>query len=163
MYVLELIILKSQKRYKNNLVVNDSLQYPGWPPIWVTQWEGAWTLQGVKRTLQSVPQGHRPMLAPMLPRVMSSWLDVHWVVDGIFTGICWVCKTQQHCSSWHKPVRRAPTTKPRSKALKSFVLPVHPSEWHIYTIHVSRLENPYLICLLPFIYTDWSEFNKWHQ
>uniref|UniRef100_A0A4W5MLI1 Fibronectin type-III domain-containing protein n=1 Tax=Hucho hucho TaxID=62062 RepID=A0A4W5MLI1_9TELE len=33
-----------------------------------------WTLQGV----ESVPQGCWPMLTPMLPTVVSSWLDVHW-------------------------------------------------------------------------------------
>jgi hypothetical protein len=48
-----------------------------------------------------------------------------------------------------KPVR-LPTTIPRSKALKS------PTEWHTYTIHVSIVskffKNPYLTCLLPFIY-----------
>ena len=38
-----------------------------------------------------------------------------------------------------------------------------PSEWHTNTIHVSivsRLKNPTLTCLLPFIYTDLSGFNK---
>uniref|UniRef100_A0A8C7WKJ3 Sorting nexin 29 n=1 Tax=Oncorhynchus mykiss TaxID=8022 RepID=A0A8C7WKJ3_ONCMY len=37
----------------------------------------AWTLQGV----QCVPQECWPMLIPMLPIVVSSWLDVLWVVD----------------------------------------------------------------------------------
>jgi hypothetical protein len=40
------------------------------------------------------------------------------------------------------------------------------SEWHTHTIHVSivsRLKNPSSTCLLPFIYTDWSGFNEWHQ
>ena len=35
-------------------------------------------------------------------------------------------KTQQCCSSWHKPVRLAPTTISHSKALTFFVLPIHP-------------------------------------
>ena len=39
--------------------------------------KGAWTLQGV----ESVPQGCWPVLTPMLPIVLSSWLDVLWVVD----------------------------------------------------------------------------------
>jgi hypothetical protein len=52
-----------------------------------------------------------------------------------------------------KPVRLAPTTIPRSIALKSFFLAHSPSEWHTDTIHVSRLKNP-LTCFLPFIYTD---------
>ena len=37
----------------------------------------AWILQGV----ESIPQGCWPMLTPMLPTVLSSWLDVRWVVD----------------------------------------------------------------------------------
>jgi hypothetical protein len=28
---------------------------------------------------------------------------------------------------------------------------------------VSRLKNPSLTRLLPFIYTDWSGFNRWRQ
>ena len=40
------------------------------------------------------------------------------------TGNCW--KTQQRNSSWHKPVRLAPTNIPCSKALQYFVLPIHP-------------------------------------
>ena len=37
----------------------------------------AWTRQGV----ESVPQGCWPMLTPVLPTVVSSWLDVLWMVD----------------------------------------------------------------------------------
>jgi hypothetical protein len=37
----------------------------------------AWTLQGVK----IVPHGCWPMLTPILPTVVSSWLDVLLVVD----------------------------------------------------------------------------------
>ena len=44
----------------------------------------------------------------------------------IHTGNCWAWKTQQRCSSLHKPVRLAPTTIPRSKALKYFFLPIYP-------------------------------------
>ena len=44
----------------------------------------------------------------------------------IHTGNCWAVKTQQRCSSLHKPVRLALTTLPRSKAHKSVVLPIHP-------------------------------------
>ncbi|XP_064796889.1 glucosidase 2 subunit beta-like isoform X3 [Oncorhynchus masou masou] len=39
--------------------------------------QGIWTLQGV----ESVPQGCWLMLTPMLLTVVSSWLDVLWVVD----------------------------------------------------------------------------------
>ena len=83
--------------------------------------------------VESVPQGCWPMLTPMLHRVVSSWLDVLWEVDH-----SWYTQT-------HKPVH---------------------SEWHTNTIHVSvsqGLENPSLTCHLPFIYTDWGGFNRWHQ
>ena len=56
-----------------------------------------------------------------------------------------------------------PTTIPCSKALKLFVLPIHPLSG-THTIQVSivlRLKNPYF--LLPFTQTDRSGFNKWHQ
>ena len=42
-----------------------------------TPFVGAWILQGVER----VPQGCWLMLTPILPTVVSSWLDVLWVVD----------------------------------------------------------------------------------
>ena len=70
------------------------------------------------------------------------------------------------CSSWLKPVRLAPTNIPCSKGTYIFCLAHSPSEWHTYTIHVSiiwRFKNPFLTYLLPFIHTDWSGFNKWHQ
>ena len=47
-----------------------------------------------------------------------------------------------------------------------FCLAISHSEWHKYTILVSivsKLKNPSSACLLHFIYTDWSGFNKWHQ
>ena len=80
-------------------------------------------------------------------------------------GNCWAWKTQQHCSSWHQPVCLAPTTIPSSKALQSFVFPIHPLNGkHRQSVSiVPRLKNPSLTCLLPFIYIDWSGFNKWHQ
>ena len=37
---------------------------------------------------------------------------------------------------------------------------------HTHTIYVSivsRLKSPSLTCLLPFTYTNWSQFNTWHQ
>jgi hypothetical protein len=40
------------------------------------------------------------------------------------------------------------------KGTEIFCLALSPTEWHIYTIHVSRLKNLSLTCLLPFIYTD---------
>jgi hypothetical protein len=39
------------------------------------QFIGAWTLQGGK----SIPRGCWPMLTPVLPTVVSSWLDVLWM------------------------------------------------------------------------------------
>jgi hypothetical protein len=66
-----------------------------------------------------------------------------------------------------KPVPLSPTTIPHSKALiKKCGLAHSPSEWHTCTIHVlivSMLKNPSLTCLLSFIYTVWSGFNRWHQ
>ena len=119
-----------------------------------------WTLQGV----ESVPQGFWLMLITMLSSVVSSWLDLLRVVDHSWytqeTGECG--KTQQRCSSWRKAVHLAPTTIARSKAHKSCL--AHPlSEWHTYTIHVSRLKNPSFNLSPPVIYTDWSGFNKWHE
>jgi hypothetical protein len=61
----------------------------------------------------------------------------------IHTGNCWAWKTQQCCSSWDKPVGLPLTTIPRSKALKYFVLPIHPLNG-THTIHVARLKNPSL-------------------
>ena len=75
---------------------------------------------------------------------------------------CWAWKTQQRWSSWHIIV---PGTYYHTlfKGTSIFCLAHSPCEWHTYTIHVSRLKNQSLTCLLPFIYTDWSGFNKWHQ
>uniref|UniRef100_A0A674BSX1 Ig-like domain-containing protein n=1 Tax=Salmo trutta TaxID=8032 RepID=A0A674BSX1_SALTR len=61
------------------------------------------------------------------------------------------------------PVRLAPTTIFRFKGTYIFCVAHSPSEWQTYTIHVpivSRLKNPSLTCLLSFIYTDLSGFNK---
>jgi hypothetical protein len=41
-------------------------------------------------------------------------------------GNCWVWKTQQHCSSWHKLLHLAHTTITHSKTLQSALLPNHP-------------------------------------
>jgi hypothetical protein len=58
-----------------------------------------------------------------------------------------------------KPVHLATTTIPCSKALKSFVLPVHPLKMHRHAIHPLMLKT-YSTCHFPFIYTDCSGFNK---
>ena len=56
------------------------------------------------------------------------------------------------------------TTIPCSMALKYFVLHIHTlNGTHNNVSIVSRLTNTSLTCLLPFIYTDWSRFNRWHQ
>jgi hypothetical protein len=55
-----------------------------------------------------------------------------------------------------KPVRLAPSTIHRSKALQYFILPIHPLNG-THTQTMSQLsqgvKNHYLICLLLFIYT----------
>jgi hypothetical protein len=89
------------------------------------------------------------MLTPMLPTVVSSWLDVLWIVDNS----CYTQETVEHekASSiaildTFKPERLAPTSKPLSKAVQSFVLPIHPLNG-TPTTHVSivsRLKNTYL-------------------
>jgi hypothetical protein len=105
---------------------------------------GHGTLQGVR----SVPQGCWPMLTPVLPTV----LDPHGK-------LLYVWKIQQRCSSWHQPVRLAPTT---ITPFKGSVLPIHPlnnTHTQSMSLIVSRLKNPSLNRLLPFIYTDWSGLN----
>ena len=55
------------------------------PPLFPSeqpQFVGAWTLQGV----ESIPQGCWPMLTPMLPTIVSSWLGVLWVQWGLLRG-----------------------------------------------------------------------------
>jgi hypothetical protein len=48
---------------------------------------------------------------PMLPTVVSSWLDVLWVVDhSWYTANCGCEKNQQGCCSWHTKTG-APGTK----------------------------------------------------
>ena len=102
------------------------------------QFVGAWTLQGV----ESVPQGCWPMLTPMLPANCMK-----------------LCVEKSNSVAVHKPVRLVPSTTPHSKALQSFVLPIHPLNDTIHVSIVSRLKNPSLTCLLPVIYTDL----KWGQ
>jgi hypothetical protein len=53
--------------------------------------------------------------------------------------------THSNRCAWHHILHR-------SKALQSFVLPIHP------LAIVSRLKNPSLTCLLPISYTDWRGF-----
>jgi hypothetical protein len=65
----------------------------------------------------------------MLPTIVPSWLDVLWVVD--HSGYTRQTVEREHPSSVAdldtlKLERLAPTTIPRSKALKAFVLPIHP-------------------------------------
>ena len=58
----------------------------------------------------------------------------------IHTGNCRAWKTQHHCSSWHKPGLLAPTTKPYSKALKFFDLPIQPMNG-IHTQYMFQLSQ----------------------
>ena len=61
-------------------------------------------------------------------------------------------------------VHLAPSTIHHSKALKYLVLPIHPlNNTHTQPTIVLRLKNIFITWLLPFIYTDWSGFNRWHQ
>ena len=92
----------------------------------------------------------------LCPTVVSSCLDALWVVDH-----SWYTREtveREKPSSFAvfdtlKPVRLAPTTIPSSKALKYFVLPIHPlyGTHTIYVSIVSRLKNPSLTCLCFFI------------
>ena len=120
---------------------------------------GAWTLQGVK----SIPQGCWPMLTPMLPTVVSSWLDVLRVVDHPwYTRETVECKKNSNVAVLDTNLWAYYHTL--FKGTLIFCLAHSPSEWH--TIHVSIiswLKNISLTCLLSFIYTDWSGFNKWNQ
>ena len=109
-------------------------------------------LQGVK----SVPQGCRPMLTSMLPTVVSSWLDVLWVVDQ-----SWYTQETVECVKPSsvavldtlKLVRLEPTTIPRSTALKYLVLPIHPLNG-THTQSMSQLSRG--LKILPVIYTDFK-------
>jgi hypothetical protein len=83
------------------------------------------TLQGV----ESVPQECWPMLTPMLPTVVSSWLDVLWLVD--------------HSRYTWETVERE---KPSSVAVKYFVLPSHPLNG-THTQYMSQLSQDLKILL----------------
>ena len=81
----------------------------------------------------------------------------------IHTGNCWVWKSSSvavldtNRCAWHLLYYHIPF-----KGTCIFCLAYSPSEWHMYTIHVSivsMLKTPSLTCLLPFIYNDWSGFN----
>ena len=112
--------------------------------------QGCWpmlTLQGV----ESVPQGCWSMLTPMLPTVVSSWLDVLWVVD--HSRYTWETVQREKPSSFVvldtlKLVRLTPTIIPRSEALKSFVLPIHPLNG-THTQSMSQLSQVLNILLSP--------------
>jgi hypothetical protein len=100
------------------------------------------------------------MLTPMIPTVVSSWLDVLWVVDhSWYTQKTVECeKPSSFCRSWHKPVRRSPSTIPCSKALKHIVLPIHPlNDTHTQSV------SPSLTCLLPFKKHSSTESVQWMQ
>ena len=67
----------------------------------------------------------------MLAHVDSNagrWLDILWVVEHYqYTWETVVCEKPSCIAVLNtlKPVRLAPTTIPRSKALRSFILPIH--------------------------------------
>ena len=97
----------------------------------------AWTLQGV----ESIPQGCWLMLTSMLPTVVSSWLDVLWVLDH-----SWYTLETVECEnpSWVavldtlKLVRLAPTTIPRTRHLNILSCP--------FTLWMAHIHNPILNC-----------------
>ena len=69
------------------------------------------------------------MLTPMLPKVVSSWLDVLWMVGhSRYTGEPVKCEKLSSVAVLDtlKLLRLAPPTIPRSKALQYFVLTIHP-------------------------------------
>jgi hypothetical protein len=104
--------------------------------------------------VEGVPQGCWPILTPILPTVVSSWLDVLWVVDHSWytqkllrmknpAALQFLTQTGAHGTYYNTPF----------KGTKIFCLAYSPSEWHTYTLHVyiiSRLKNHSLTCLLPF-------------
>ena len=109
--------------------------------------------------VSSIPQGCWPMLTSVLPTVVASSLDILWVVDySLYTRETVagekpssVAVLDTHRCAWHLL-----PYLPCSTAHKSFVLPIpqlngtHTQSMSI----VSRLTNPPLTCLPPFIYTD---------
>ena len=106
-------------------------------PLEQPQFVRAWTLQGVKHS--------KGILAHVDSNaVVSSWLDVRWVVDHFW--YTWETVESEKPSSVAvldtlKPVRMTPTTiPPRSKALKSFVLPIHTLNG-TYTQSMSQLSQ----------------------
>ena len=111
-------------------VQNINIEFQPLLPSEQPQFIGTWTPQGV----ESVPQGWWPMLTPMLPTVVLSWLDVLWVVDhSWYTRKSVEWKTQQRCSSWFKMVRLAPTTKPVSNVMSC-----------PFTLWMAHIHNPCL-------------------
>jgi hypothetical protein len=100
------------------------------------------------------------MLTPMLPTVVSCWLDVHhWVVD--HSWYTWESVEREKPSliallSTLKTVRLAPTTIPRSKAFIYFVLPIHPLNG-THSQSMSQFSQSLKILIFKsFIYTYWS-------
>jgi hypothetical protein len=66
----------------------------------------------------------------MLPTVVSSWLDVVWVVK------LW------ETVELEKPGSVAVLYTNYYTPFKNVCFANSPSKWHTYTIHVSRLKNP---------------------
>jgi hypothetical protein len=113
--------------------------------------------QGVER----VPQGCWPMLTPVLPTVVSCWLDALWVVNqSWYTRGNVKRKRKTAVLQFLKQNRCAlvPTTMP--KALKYFVLPIHPlhgTRTQSMSRVVSRLKHP-SFNLSPPLHIHWL---KW--
>jgi hypothetical protein len=131
----------SVQNIRNTFLILSCTPLPSEQPQFVR----AWTRQCVK----SNPPGCWPMLTPTLPTFVSSWMDVLYVVDH-----SWYTREtagREKPSSVAvldtvKPVRLAPTTIPCSKALKSFVFPIHPQN-SAHTQSMSQLSQVFKILL----------------
>ena len=95
------------------------------------------------------------MLTLMLPTVVSSWLDIFQVVDHSEK------PSSVEVFDTLKSVRLAPTTIPRSKALKYFVLLIHPLNG-THTQSMSHLSQDLhiLFNLSPPLHLHWLKWMK---
>jgi hypothetical protein len=93
------------------------------------------------------------MLTPVLHAIVSSWLDVLWVVDHFrYTWETVKHENPSDVAVLDKPVDLTPTTTLRSKGTYISLFTLYMG--HIHLSNVSRLKNLSLTCLLHFIYAD---------
>ena len=143
-----------------------------WEPITAHLWTGAITREYcypivLKRHSYNIHWMSKTLRTPST--VVSSWLDVLWVVG--YSWYTWeivecekpssvavldTLKTDAPGTCYHTPF----------KGTSIFCLAHSPSEWNTYTIHVSivsRLKNPSLHVSSPSSTLIWSGFSKWRQ